>query len=310
VVIRRLTQKNRLNKYKEGKKMKKLAIALVIALIATVFVAVPTLAWGGNADANVDCTDIGVDNSEPLVGTSIQFHGTVKIVATAEDCGLGVSTYASSSAWYTITGPDGVIYDHINILPGPLTDTDTGLFYASADASYDYYWEQDVDINSVGDYVAMQGGEAYAYYGHWELQWVQTGSKWCRGHLELVYVIDGSDYDNPDPISLTATSHAGVVASTTWIRPFLVIELPDGSKHFFSNDGWGDPTTEEIVYTDGIWQVTIAAGTAIQLDGSWHQTTYLDVDNQGNVTGRYNAGGSTVAEDIGLSQPITITKVG
>ena len=262
-------------------------------MAALMVFAGPAMAWGGNANADVDCSDIDVTDDSPPVGTTISFSGTVDITANASNCRLFSTTSASSEAWYTITDPDGnPIYDHIII--GSLSDDDWGLCHSSSDASKVYTWSQDIYIDLVGDYIAEHGGTAYAEYGYSFLWW---------------HGVDGSAYASCSS-SRTVTSHSGVTASTSAIHPYLVINLPDGSRHFYSADGWGDPTTQGIAYADGTWQVEIQDGTAIQLDGSWHKTTYLDVDDQGNVTGRYDAGGSTVAEEIGLSQPITITKVG
>ena len=277
--------------------MKKLAIALVIALIATVVVAVPTLAWGGggdknDAEASVDCGEINVTDDFPAVGTTITFSGTVDITASASKRSICAYAYAYSNAWYEIYDPDGILIFSGN---QDFDDWDWALWgCASADASQTYNWSQDVYVALVGDYIAEHGGEAYAENG-WQI---------------LCLKIPDDSASACCSTSRTVTSHSGVVASMSYIHPFLVIELPDGSKHFFSADGWGDPTSQDIVYTDGTWQVEISNGTAVQLDGSWHKTTYIDVDNQGNVTGKYGAGGSIVADDIGLSQPITITKVG
>jgi hypothetical protein len=278
--------------------MKKLAIALLIALIATAVIAIPAMAWGGgcgdqdDASASVDCGEINVTDDSPAVGTTITFSGTVDITSSASKKSISAYAYASSNAWYEIYDPDGTLIFSEN---QDFDDCDWTLFgRASADASQTYNWSQDVYVVLVGDYIAQHGGEAYAENG-WQILWWQITDDSASASCS---------------IQRTVTSHSGVVASTSYIHPYLVIGLPDGSKHFFSNDGWGNPTSQDIVYTDGTWQVEIPDGTGIQLDGAWHRTTYLEVDDQGNVTGRYNAGGSTTATDIGLSQPMTITKVG
>jgi hypothetical protein len=278
--------------------MKKLGIALVIALIAIAVVAGPALAWCGgggdqnDASASVDCGEINVTDDSPVVGTTITFSGTVDITASASKRSICAYAYASSNAWYEIYDPDGTLIFSEN---QDFDAYDWALFgRASADASQTYNWSQDVYVMLVGDYIAQHGGEAYAENG-WALFCLQIPDDSASASCSS---------------SRTVTSRSGLIASMSYSHPYLVINLPDGSKHFFSDDGWGDPTSQEIVYTDGTWQVDIPDGTGIQLDGAWHRTTYLDVDDQGNVTGRYNAGGSTVATDIGLSQPMTITKVG
>jgi hypothetical protein len=268
--------------------MKKLWIAFAIAMVAVMLIASPALAWGGSgADADVDCGDIDVTNDSPVIGTTITFYGTVTITAEAYTRGLGSMASASSAAYYVIRDPEGniVAQDFSN-----LSDCDLGLFCARADASQIFDWSCDVYINLIGDYIAEHGGSAEAFY------------------LTVFPTRLGCDCDSCST-SRTVTSSA-LTAAASHIHPYLVINLPDGSRHFYGSDGWGNPTSREIAYTDGTWQVEIQDGTAIQMDGTWHKTTYLDVDDQGNVTGRYGAGGSTVAEEIGLSQPITITKVG
>jgi hypothetical protein len=339
--------------------MKKLAIALLIALIAIAVVAVPALAyeppeWDQDASASVTYPGgIDVTDENPVVGTTIIFSGTVHIDASSHSdknyppyayktydwdsdaeswYTAGAYAKVTGSAYYVIYGTDGVTIkaqgDTSSELGWTILDEgesghwDGGTWVTDEDVSAsfgidgkDYTWSASVFIDEVGDYTAEEGGEASAEYG----MWIQYGhfegcclDKHFVADGDPIYVFDigGFVSAEPDPISRTVTSHAGVMASTSYIHPYLVIKLPDGSKHFFGKDGWGDPTTQDIAYTDGTWQVEIQDGTIIQLDGTWHKTTYLDVDNEGNVTGRYDAGGSTVAEEIGLSQPITITKVG
>jgi hypothetical protein len=286
--------------FKKGDKyMKKLWIAFAIAMAALMVITSPALAWGGSdANAEVNCSDVDVTDDSPPVGTTITFSGTVTCTANAYNsknyCILGGPTAgAESTAWVVIKDPEGnIVYSYSS----DKSDSDAGWWFlcdASANADQVLNWSADVLVDMVGDYVATHGGEAYAEYGHWFLFWRST---------------DGYASDSCSS-SRTVTSHANMIA-LTYSRPYLVIVLPDGSRHFFGSDGWGNPTTEGIVYTDGTWQVEIQDSTIVQLDGEWHRITYLDVDSQGNVTGRYGAGGSQVAEDIGLSQPITITKVG
>jgi len=283
--------------------MKKLWIAFAIAMAALMVFAGPALAWGGgcgdqdDANASVDCGEINVTDDSPAVGTTITFSGTVTIVSTAENNKNysllgGATAHAESNAWYIIYDPEGIKLAWGN----SSKDDDSAAWWfldASADASQTYNWSAEIPVELVGDYLAEHGGTADAEYGHWCLFWDYT---------------DGSASASCSS-SRTVTARAAVTAPG-YRSPYLFIVLPDGSKHFFPSDGWGDPTSDGIVYTDGTWQVEIPAGTIIQLDGEWHRITYLDVDSQGNVTGKYNAGGSTVATDIGLSQPMTITKVG
>jgi hypothetical protein len=299
--------------------MKKLGIAFIMALLALAFVVVPVLADGGNA--YVECDEITVTDDSPPVGTTITFYGNVTVVSNANSQtpwygpGFGAVAYAESSAWYKITAPDGT-FTYVSISPSPITDTDWGSYNpytwtwsADADAGHTYTWEADVYVDQVGEYLAEQGGDAYAYYGHWEWD--------CYEGWVLVKDGEYGPTTGECP-GLTVTSHAGVGMGMVASPPRLTIQLPAGlavekplhAEVFFGSDGWGDPTSEFIAYSDGIWQVEIADGTVIMLDGEWQRYTWIEVDDQGNVTGRYGAGGHTVAEEIALSSPITITKVG
>jgi hypothetical protein len=279
--------------------MRKLWMAFAIAMVALMMVASPALAWGGggsDASANVDCGDIDVTDDSPMVGTTITFSGTVDITATAHVCGFVSSTGAQSEAWYFITDPEGtVIYSGHQVL----SDFDLGLLGASSDASQIYVWSQDVPITMIGDYTAEHGGSAEACY------------------FSLIPLRYDSAIDERSS-QRTVTSHGGAGLGMVASPARLVIQLPAGlavekplhSKSFFSSDGWGDPTSDVIVYSDGTWQVEIPDGTIVQLDGEWHKYTWIEVDNQGNVIGKYGSDGHTIAEEIGLSQPITVTKVG
>jgi len=275
--------------------MKKLWIAFAIAMAALMIIASPAFAWGSDADADVDCSDIDVTNDSPQVGTIITFSGNVDITAEAHTCGLISKTKAYSEAWYTITDPNGnPIYDHVII--GSLSDEDCWFLYSSSDASKVYIWSQDVYIDLVGDYVAEHGGEAYAEYKYWNLFWRGCGS-------------DSDSYSAQRTVT-AYPAHTNASLSTSRTRPILTIQSPADSELFFTSDGWGDPTTDVIVFTDGTWQVEIADGTIIQLDGEWHRKTWIEIDNQGNVIGRYGSDGHIIAEEIALSNPITVTKVG
>jgi hypothetical protein len=277
--------------------VKKLWIAFAIAMAALMIIASPALAWGGSdANADVECSDIDVTGDTPTVGTTITFSGTVDITAEAHTCGFLSVASADSYAYYVIIDPEGCIVDQGSC---GISDWDIGLFSAGADASQIFVWSSDVFIALAGDYIAEHGGSAEAFYG--SLFWPQIGCD-CDSCLA----------------SRTVVAHQGAMLSTARVRPYLVIQLPadgviyqkDHSEKFFTSDGWGDPTSDTIVYTDGIWQVEVADDTIIQLDGQWRDKTWIEVDSQGNVIGRYGSDGHIIAEEIGLSSPITVTKVG
>lgn len=321
--------------------MKKLWIAFVMALLALAFMAAPALAYcppQGDASADVDCDEPGVDNENPTVGQTVLFYGTVYVDAYAynnkdywdyfEYCWYyqqGAYSYASGSAYYTVYAPDGVTvvvsggdswsdFDESDPAPWYYWPWDENTL-ASIDE--DWYWEVPVLLDTAGDYTVENGGEAYAEYG----KWVQRGyyqQYWNGWHLDWVWVPTGPVYyyQDGDPAydacfaSRTVTAHSNAPLSTGRIRPILTVLTPVDSELFFSSDGWGDPTTDDIVHNDGIWQVEIADGTRILLDGEWHRHTWIEVDDQGNVIGRYGYDGHIIATEIGLSSPIKVTKVG
>jgi hypothetical protein len=291
---------------KGGKYMKKLWIAFAIAMVAVMMVASPALAWG-NVNANVDCSDVNVTDDSPPVGTTITFSGTVTITSNANICCYKPMSGSYSNAWYEIYDPDGVLVYSDN---QEITDVDwaNGCAYVETDAGQVYCWSQDVYIELVGDYLALQGGFAGTSSGYWV-------SSPCPPYYRYYPIYSDTDSCSANR---TVTSHAGAGLGMVASPARLVIQLPAGlavekplhSKSFFSSDGWGDPTSDTIVYNDGIWQVEIADGTIVQLDGEWHKYTWIEVDDQGNVTGKYGSDGHIIAEEIGLSQPITVTKVG
>jgi hypothetical protein len=281
--------------------MKKLWIAFAIAMAALMIIASPAFAWGGscggsNANVDVDCSEIDVTDDSPCVGTTITFSGTVDITAEAHAKGFLSVASASSHAYYEIRDPEGnIVAQGVN----DISDCDIGLFSANAYANQPFVWFSDVYIDMAGDYIAEHGGWAEVSY------------------LTLLPFRTGCECDSCS-IPRTVTAHPCAVLSTSRVRPILTIQLPAGgqiylddhSKQFFTSDGWGDPTTDVIVYNDGIWQVEIAVDTTVQLDGTWHDKTWIEVDDQGNVIGRYGSDGHIIAEEIGLSNPITVTKVG
>jgi hypothetical protein len=178
-----------------------------------------------------------------------------------------------------------------------------------------------VTLDMAGEYTAENGGDAYAEYGYWvqwyKLEWDGWWPIW-EPDGDPVYYADGDPAYDSCFAQRTVIAHSNAALATARIRPILTIQLPAGgeiyqndhSERFFTSDGWGDPTTEYIVYSDGIWQVEIADSTAILLDGTWHDKTWIEVDSQGNVIGKYGSDGHIIATDIALSSPITVTKVG
>ncbi len=265
--------------------MKKLFISVAIALLAMLVFASPILAWGGSAEAEVNCSDISVTDDTPSVGSTIYFSGTVEITAEASCRGLGSGAAASSKAWYIIYDPSGGV-----VAQGcqEVSDWDVGLLCADADASQVYCWSTGVVMTIPGDWLAQHGGCAEAAF------------------LTLIPFKYG-EASASSSAERTVTAHISSMAGMA-AHPVLVVELPDGRACYFASDGWGAPTTKDIVFSDGTWQIEVADGTLIQLDGNWHEKTWLIVDGQGNVTGEYG-NGQTAAEDIGLSSPIKITKI-
>jgi hypothetical protein len=304
--------------------MKKFLIAFVMALLALAFVAVPVLADGGNA--SVTCSDITVTDDSPPVGTTITFYGTVTIVANASSTTNYYRSYgwgsftdrwavasAESYAWYEIRDPEGNLVasdsntesDYDEAWRDWWSGYNTDNAYADAGQTFD--WDATVDIDLVGDYTAEQGGTVTVYYGNYSqtAYWTCWGWVWDEPVPNTTILTAESE-----PSSLTVLAHSNAPLSTGRTRPILTVLTPVDSELFFTSDGWGDPTSDVIVHNDGIWQVEIADGTRIMLDGEWHRKTWIEVDDQGNVIGRYGYDGHIIATEIGLSSPIKVTKVG
>jgi len=318
--------------------MKKILTGIFLALIALMLVVSPVLADGGNAD--VDCSDIEVSDDAPAVGTTITYHGTVTIVANASSTtdywysswskGWTVAG-AESTAWYEVRDPNGNIIATDSCALGDYNEGVVGdagwggahYYYcfddAEADAGQIFDWSVDIPIDLVGDYTATQGGEATIYYGSWtqtgHCEWGGCGYVWVWDEpvLHETTITDACTTEK------TVTSHKNVQFLLWNSSPnVLWIQAPSPEGHiyldqhrgvFHGYDGWDEPTDALIVYSDGVWQVEVPVGTLIELDGKWHSFTIIEIDDQGMPTFKYGKT-HTVATDIGLSQPITITKVG
>jgi hypothetical protein len=321
--------------------MKKLWIALICAMLALAFVAVPAFAYcppQDGASAEVVCDEPGVDDDSPMVGQTVLFYGTVHVDASAYNnkdyaddwyyCWYyqtGAYSYASGDAYYVIYAPDGfTVVDSGSDSWSSFDEGDTGYWgympwdeNTSACVDEDWYWDSPVFIDTAGDYTVENGGTAYAEYGNW-IQYGHYEFHWYGWTPVKVWVPDSPVYyyEEDDPAydecfaKRTVTAHANAPLSTGRTRPILTIELTGDSGVFFPSDGWGNPTTDGIVFTDGVWQVEITDGTKIMLDGEWRRKTWIEVDDQGNVTGKYGYDGHITAEEIGLSSPIKVTKVG
>jgi hypothetical protein len=317
--------------------MKRLAIAFIIALLALVFVAVPALAYGPDwgADADVECSEPGVSDENPTVGDTVYFYGTITYDISAHNnenywdgyshsqhswYQTGAYVILDASGHYAVVGPDGipVAEDGFDWSSGYIMgDTgsicgfpwDDDVQYGIADS---WNWETAVIVDQAGEYTYSHDGDASAEYGHW-IQYGHYEGHGCHRHFvpdgPPVYYADGDPaYDACFSKPRVVIAHAAG-AMLNKPHPVLTIILPDGKGIFFGSDGWDDPTDQNIVFTDGTWQIEIAAGTLIELDGKWHMLTTIIVDDQGQVTCEYGKS-ETVATDIGLSQPLAITKVG
>jgi hypothetical protein len=260
--------------------MKKYWLAILGALLAVALLAAPALAWGGT-ETGVTCGDIEVSNPNPVVGATVTFSGTVDIVSEASATGFISSAYAGSDAWYCVTAPDGSESSGNNLI----TDYNVGLLSANADGSQTYGWSIVVRLMQKGIWTVGQGGSAEAWY------------------FSLLPL--GYDYsEDCSAVSLNIKPHTTTILSS---HPVLIIETPDGRGCYFASDGWDGKTTQDIVLDSGGWKVQIDKGTIYQMDGKWHKRSWLIIDQNGAVTGKYG-NGERLAENIGLSKPITITK--
>jgi hypothetical protein len=294
--------------------MKKLGIAFIMALLALAFVAVPAFAWNQYVDADIECGEMGSSNDSPQVGDTIYFYGSAIVNATAKNdrpyyCNGGWGTYAKINAYvhYVVYAPDGVTVVAEDTVHMP-TEKDVRWFYTLSSVELEdlpIEWNSgDFDVLSAGEYIAYQDGYVKAEYGYWLFECGESEPVWVPVDYDEAYC----GIDPPCSYKVIALSNAPLATGRT--RPILTILTSQDKDVYFPSEGWGDPTTDDIVYNDGTWQVEIADGTKILLDGVWHRKTWIEVDDQGNVIGRYGSGGHIVAEEIALSSPITITKVG
>jgi hypothetical protein len=320
--------------------MKKFWIAFVMALLALAFVAAPALASEppqGGASADVDCDEPGVDNENPNVGDTVLFYGTVWYDISAYNnqnywdgfdpwtwrfYQTGAYVKLDASGYYFVLDPNSnlVADDGFYWSTGYYTG-DTGTWYGwpwDEDVSYSIYgywpWEAPVFIDTAGDYTVEHGGDASAEYGEW-VQWYRwVPGEYCGGYWvpdgDPIYYAEGDPAYDRCFAQRTVTAHSNAALATARIRPILTILTSEDSELYFTSDGWGDPTTDDIVYNDGTWQVEVADGTKIQLDGEWHRKTWIEVDDHGNAIFKYGSDGHIIATEIGLSSPITVTKVG
>jgi hypothetical protein len=321
---------------KEGN-MKRFVIALVVALLATVLVAGSALAWG-DVDAEVTCNEITASEDAINVGDTIYFYGSVTVVAHAQNhdnyCGCHAGTYADVNAAvkYVIKDPEGNVLDVGYVALPDYYQQSTGFGNSDVFVDETIYWTSNpIFVEMVGDYLAKQKGCVEAVYGHWEQDkiyedvWIDGHYEhcwcghcwgWVDGHYEQHWTGEWTDpYFTEDDsahdrcCSRQTFEALGGQAILNKPHAVLTIVLPDGRALFFGSNGWDDPTDQLISFSDGTWEVEIASGTLIELDGKWHMLTTLTVDDQGQVTFEYGKTG-TEATDIGLSQPIAITKVG
>jgi len=259
--------------------VKRLFIALSVALLALAFMVSPALAWG-ETDTVVSCSDIEVSNPNPVIGAVVTFSGTVDIVSEASASGLGSGAYAGSNAWYCVTDPDGTaaIYDSNSV-----TDWGFGFLCANADGSQTFAWSVDVRLMA-GEWMVSQGGFAEAWF----------------------YTILPPGYDSSEAYCLTTITVKPHNVIKLPSHPVLIIETPNGRGCFFPSDGWGEIVTKDIVLEKDGWKVEIDEGTILQMDGKWHKRSWLIVDEDGGVTCKYG-NAEREAENCGLSKPINIT---
>lgn len=156
--------------------MKKLIIALVLAVVMVAGFSLPAFAWGGE--------DVDVDVSGIVIGGGTGFNevlnvsGTVIITTVAESHPATWQWgYASgnSQADYGITAPDGS-----PIAIGSNSESDFALgvnppgplnFPAIADASQTFTWSASAVLNQAGIWTISQSGIADAEWATFLLWW-------------------------------------------------------------------------------------------------------------------------------------------
>ncbi len=229
-------------------------ITIILAVLAALVTSSPALAWDGE-QANVVVSEIQVDGY-PWVGDTVTVSGTVCVTAGAMSLGMFPSAEAYSLAGYMIADPDGnlVYYD-----TNAIVDSDSGFFYAAADASQVYNWEVDLMLNRGGDYEVAQGGYAAA--------------EWEQGFW--IFYTSGSAED----FDMACQTITAIPRPSYGVRTFTVL-FPSGYQEKFRY--CGHSTDETVFVTDGEWVLKIPKGMALYYDG-WKKPARLRITEDGQI---------------------------
>ncbi len=232
--------------------MKKILTGLTLALVAILMFSSVALAWcGSDADADVNCGDVTVNDSDLIEGDTVTFSGSIDIEADAYTYGLLCWGEAESEAGYSITNPLGYSVGDSNYEE----DSDYGIFSASVNADQTFNWSYQTELTT-GYWTVDQYGLANAY-------------------VNCLLGRDKSDCDSD--------------SNSTMFRVYSKSHSPDNFKIFLPNKVsksyfyCGAAVPEDITFTDGTWEVFLPAGMWMKLPKTWDNAHYLKIGDGGKI---------------------------
>ena len=186
------------NMVKGDNEVKKILMAITLALVLLVAFSIPVFAGGGE-DVKVEVSDITIVGSG-WVYSYVTASGTVVVTATAGSYPANWQwgfAGADGSAYHSVTNPDGVVvagdsasssdFAFAANPPGPAN------FPADVDASITYTWSETFYVNGVGEWTITHGGDADAYWATF-FGFTPTGGDYDSASAEKSVVFRSQSY--------------------------------------------------------------------------------------------------------------------
>jgi len=211
---------------------------------------------------------------EPIVIVGSDYPGmplivSGQVVITSEATGRGflVTSYATSTGYYSIIDPNGIVMSSNTVT---ITDIEFGLFNSNAVAGQIFNWSTTITPLIAGDYTITQGGSAEA----WAI--------WLFG------------YNYANDKQQETTTHQVIQSKHSRLYPIahdmLVIKLFGKYFYFFGSDGYGKGIlTKDISASFRGFTITLKASTVITMDGEWQKQIWLVFNEDGSYTGAWGA---------------------
>jgi len=265
---------------------RKLLLALSIALIAVMTFSTATFAWGWE-DVDVELSEITVDGGHN-VGTVVTASGTVTITAEGVAIGFPSYAYAESKGIYRIKDPEGALVERSVNTVG---DDDSGLLWATADASQVFNWSSTFTLEQGGYYSIKHRGIAMAGYetGFWF--WEDSGEATDSTASSILW---RAKYPMFSPLE-------------NWGCP-AQFYLRVGQASYSQNYHWADGSTGGTTIRDDISQVGAINGGQYRIDISAGTV----ITNYGNRSAGYllfsmNGGGPYFEQkNLDFSKPVVL----